>query len=63
MAIWRDDDPPFNIGRMRESVLGRRVYRLRRLCKRRPGRFEEQLEKAIDDLVREMDFNNQIDLM
>lgn len=61
MAIWREDDPPLNIGRMKESYLHRRVYRLRKLCSKRPGKFEKQLEEALKELLREMDFNNMID--
>jgi hypothetical protein len=59
--IWREDDPPFNFGRPRESSLQRRVYRLRRLCAKRPGKFEKQLQEALKELLREIEFNNQID--
>ena len=58
MAIWKDDDPPFNIGTPRESHLYRRVWRLTRLEKKKPGKFKEQLEKAKKEYAKEVSFTS-----
>jgi len=59
--MWRENDPPFNLGRPLESSLERRVWRLRRLEERRPGKFEEQLSMAKSELSKERRFNDAID--
>ena len=61
MSIWRDGDPPLNPGRPRESHLERRVWRLRQLEQRRPGKFAEQLSMAKSELSKERRFNDAID--
>jgi len=61
MAIWRETDPPFNIGRPRESHLRRRLFRLLALEERRPGRFGEEIERVQRELNRESAFNDAID--
>ncbi len=54
--IWRGDDPPFNIGTPRLSVLRRRVHRLRYLCDRDRERFKKALSEAIEEMSKEEDF-------
>jgi hypothetical protein len=61
MSVWRDDDPPFNLGKPRESHLARRLYRLRRLEQRRPLKFKEQAESAYKEWLAEFNRNLQID--
>lgn len=65
MAVWRDDDPPMRLGRPRESVLWRRVYRLRLLLDRsqdadRRSRISSALSQAIAEIESEMTLNDQI---
>jgi len=61
MTIFRQDDPPLNIGKPRESFLARRVYRLEYLEEKRPGKFTEQLREARFQLLKEIEFNMRID--
>jgi hypothetical protein len=63
MGIWREDDPPFNVGKPRESVLWRKSYRLRILAEKRPGRFEAQLAEAERLWREERDRNDNIDML
>jgi len=63
MAIWREDDPPFNIGTPRESHLWRRVHRLRMLEKRKPGRFSIDLAIAERHLELERTLNEKTMLL
>jgi len=63
MAIWKDDDPDFNIGYTRLSFLLRRVYRLAKLEEKRPGKFTKQLLEAKKEYEKEFDFSWRIDLL
>ena len=63
MAIWKDDDPDFNIGYTRLSFLLRRVYRLTKLEQKRPGKFTKQLLEAKKEYEKEFDFSWRIDLL
>lgn len=60
MAIWKDDDPPFNIGTPKLSFLERRLHRLRKLENKRPGKFTKQLEEALKEWNKEFDFSMRI---
>ncbi len=63
MAIWKQDDPHFNIGTPRLSFLDRRVHRLRKLEEKRPGKFSEQLKNAKEDFRKEFDMVINTDLL
>jgi len=59
VSVWKEDDPPYNLGA--ESNLARRLYRLRRLENKRPGRFTQEVEKAYKEWKKEFDFNCRVD--
>jgi hypothetical protein len=61
MTIWKDDDPPFNVGSPKLSFLERRLYRLRRLENKRPGKFTKELKEAESEWNREFDYIWRID--
>ena len=51
--MWREDDPPCNGGCPRKSHLWRRFVRLERMNKKRPGKFQKQLEIAEKEFEEE----------
>jgi hypothetical protein len=60
MTVWRKDDPPFNIGRPRESHLRRRVYRLEYIVHRKHAFYKELLQ-AKREIKEEENFNDCVD--